>query len=81
MLQIIYSKMKDLIQIILKFMIYETIYYPLCGKILEPGTCSPSIKMVVMSSLYPLRWILEITWYIGHSTLLKPELPVALFRG
>lgn len=54
-------------------------YYLLFRNILEPATCSPSVKTVVMSPLYPLRWITgDNCWYFGHF-LLRPELPAALF--
>lgn len=73
--------MKNLIQIILKFMIYETefFYYPLFGKILEPTTCSPSIKIVAMSPLHSLRWITgDNCGYFGDSTLTETRIIAAL---
>lgn len=77
-----YIIMKDLMKIILKFMICETefFYYPLFGKTPGLATHSLSMKMVVMSSLHPLRWIIGDTyWYFGHSTFPKARITHSTF--
>lgn len=54
--------------------------YPLLGKILECATCFPSMKMVGMSPIHPLRWITrENYWYFGHSTFTEIRITYGTF--
>lgn len=76
-----YMKMKDLMQTILKFTICETDFFLLPTFWKNTRTCYiPSMKMVAMSSLHPLRWITRDNyWYFGYSTFTETRITWSTF--